>query len=267
MEIIITDSPQLVAERSANLIQNLIDKNPHAVLGLATGSTPVALYEKLIELYKNKGLSFKDVTTFNLDEYVGLDPEHRQSYRYFMNDLLFSHLDINIENTHLPDGMKENPMESGPEYEGKIKKAGGIDFQVLGIGANSHIGFNEPTSSLGSRTRIKTLTQKTMKDNSRFFKKDEFQPYLAVTMGISTIMESRKIILLATGRNKADAVKNTVEGPVTSVCPASALQWHPNTTVIVDLEAAEKLEYKDYYKFVLREQDKLVQRFGNPKIP
>lgn len=266
MEVIIAENPQMVAERSAELIRLMVEKNPRAILGLATGSTPVALYEKLIALHRADRLSFQRVTTFNLDEYVGLAPDHPQSYRYFMNEKLFRHVDIPPGNTHLPDGMKANPLEAGGEYEEKIKHSGGIDLQVLGIGVNGHIGFNEPTSSLGSRTRIKTLTQKTLQDNSRFFDKDEFQPYLAVTMGIGTIMEARKIILLATGSNKADAVRNAVEGPVTSVCPASALQWHANTTVIVDKQAAEKLEYRDYYKSVLIVQDKLVERFGENRL-
>ncbi len=206
------------------------------------------------------------MTTFNLDEYVGLDPRHPQSYRRFMEEHLFRHVDLEPARTHLPDGMRENPHEAGPEYEARIRAAGGIDLQILGIGANGHIGFNEPTSSLGSRTRVKTLTAKTLEDNRRFFRDGEFQPRLAITMGIATIMEARKIVLLATGRAKADAVRHAVEGPVTSLCPASALQWHPNTTVVIDREAAEKLEYMDYYRSVLDLQDDLVGRFGEYRV-
>lgn len=266
MEVIIAESAEQVAERSAELIRLLVERKPNAVLGLATGSTPVALYGKLVALHRSGRLSFRDVTTFNLDEYVGLPPSHPQSYRHFMDEHLFRHVDIDPARTHLPDGMKENPLEAGPEYEANIRRAGGIDLQILGIGTNGHIGFNEPTSSLGSRTRIKTLTAKTLADNRRFFGEGEFQPALAVTMGIGTILEARKILLLATGKPKANAVRNAAEGPVTSVCPASALQWHPNTTAVVDREAACELEYMDYYRTVQDVQDGLVERFGEYRL-
>jgi len=266
MEVIVADSAEAVAERAAELIRLLLGRKPDAVLGLATGSTPVALYGRLVALHREGRLSFRAATTFNLDEYVGLPPDHPQSYRHFMREHLFRHVDLDPARTHLPDGTMENPLEAGPAYEAKIRAAGGIDLQILGIGANGHIGFNEPTSSLGSRTRVKTLTPKTLADNRRFFRDGEFQPRLAITMGIATIMEARKIVLLATGRAKADAVRNAVEGPVTGVCPASALQFHPNATVVVDREAAEKLEYMDYYRTVLDLQDDLVGRFGEYRV-
>lgn len=266
MEVILAESAERVAERAAELIRILLEKKPDAVLGLATGSTPVALYAKLVALHKAGRVSFRRVTTFNLDEYVGLPPAHPQSYRHFMEEHLFRHVDLAPERTHLPDGRMANPLEAGPDYEAKIRAAGGIDLQILGIGGNGHIGFNEPTSSLGSRTRLKTLTGRTLEDNRRFFAEGEFQPTLAVTMGIATILEARKIVLLATGRGKADAVRNAVEGPVTCVCPASALQWHPNATAVVDPEAAEKLQYVDYYRSVLDIQDGLVGKFGEYRV-
>lgn len=265
MEIVIVDNFELVAERSAVKVAELIKRKPDAVLGLATGSTPMALYRKLIEMHKKEGLSFAEVRTFNLDEYVGIPPTHSQSYRYYMEENFFSHIDIKHENTHIPDGMIDNPMEAGPAYEELIKQAGGIDLQILGIGANGHIGFNEPTSSLKSRTRVKTLTKKTLNDNSRFFAENEFQPYLAITMGIGTILKSKRILLLATGPHKAEAVAQAVEGPLSAICPASVLQWHEKTSFIIDTQAAMLLKHKSYYKFVLTQQDGLVERFGDPR--
>lgn len=266
VEVIVLETAAEVAERSAELIRLLVARKPSAVLGLATGSTPVALYGRLVALHREGRLSLRGVTTFNLDEYVGLDPAHPQSYRHFMTEHLFRHVDLDPARTHLPDGMRENPLEAGPDYEGKIRAAGGIDLQILGIGGNGHIGFNEPTSSLGSRTRVKTLTGKTLADNRRFFRAGEFQPTLAVTMGIATILEAKKILLLATGEAKADAVRDAVEGPVACVCPASALQFHPNATVVVDRAAAGKLRHLDYYRTVLDVQDGLVERFGEYRL-
>jgi glucosamine-6-phosphate deaminase len=205
-------------------------------------------------------VSFSKVTTFNLDEYVGISNDHPQSYRTFMDSKLFKKIDIDLSNTFVPDGMAENPLEVGPDYENLIKERGGIDLQILGVGTDGHIGFNEPTSSLGSITRVKTLTQKTIEDNSRFFQPDEFQPKLAITMGIKTILDSRRILLLAHGENKADAVRNMVEGPLSAFCPASALQLHKRTTVLIDEAAASKLTLKGYYKFVGEMQDDLIRK-------
>jgi glucosamine-6-phosphate deaminase len=165
---------------------------------------------------------------------------------------------INIKNTHIPNGDAASPLKEGPAYERKIKRAGGIDLQILGIGANGHVGFNEPTSSLGSRTRVKALTERTIRDNNRFFAPGEFQPQLAITMGIQTILEAKRIILLATGHSKAKAVADAAEGPVSAMCPASALQFHPKTCFIIDEEAAEELKLKDYYKWVRTHQESLV---------
>ncbi len=263
MEVIIVNSSQEVSERGGDICCTLLKKKPHAVLGLATGSTPLALYQELILRYKKGTISFQKVITFNLDEYIGLPPSHHQSYRYFMNENLFKHIDIDMNNTHVPDGMAENPMDVGPQYEKMIRDAGGIDLQILGIGANGHIGFNEPTSSLGSRTRIKTLTNQTFQDNRRFFQEGEFQPHLAITMGIGTITEARRILLMAFGEHKASAIANAVESPLSALWPASILQMHPNTTFLIDEAAASKLKMRDYYKEVLSRQDALTKKFGD----
>ncbi|WLQ13117.1 glucosamine-6-phosphate deaminase [Hahella aquimaris] len=252
MRVIIADSPEAVARMGAEQCIRLLQDKPAAVLGLATGSTPIALYAHLIQRRQQGEVSFRQVRTFNLDEYIGIAPQHPQSYRSFMQKQLFDHIDILPENTHIPSGMGD-PVAESRAYEDKIRSAGGIDLQILGLGRNGHIGFNEPTSSLSSRTRAKTLTQETIRDNSRFFSADEEQPHLAITMGIGTILDARKVMLLAAGAAKADAVKAMVEGPVSAMHPASALQMHPSALVIVDTEAASKLELIDYYRWVQSE--------------
>ncbi len=260
MEIIILPNAQAVAKRSADLVEAQIRIFPDTILGLATGSSPLGLYRELVLRHQEHGLSFSEVRTFNLDEYVGIPEDHPQSYRTFMNLNLFDDLDVDKANTHVPDGTMENPMEAGPAFEKKIAEAGGIDLQVLGIGTDGHIGFNEPTSSIRSRTRLKTLTKQTVEDNSRFFGPDEFQPKLAITMGIGTILETRRILLIATGDNKADAVRDMIEGPIASFCPASALQMHERVTVILDEPAARNLKYQEYYRHVSEIQDELVKK-------
>ncbi|MEQ1875872.1 MAG: glucosamine-6-phosphate deaminase [Bdellovibrionia bacterium] len=261
MEVVILKNSHEVAKRGADLCCELLKKKPNAVLGLATGSTPVALYAELIERHKRGEVSFKKATTFNLDEYVGLAPAHAQSYRHFMNTVFFDHIDINKKKTFIPDGAAKNPRLVGAKYEKKIKEAGGIDLQILGIGRNGHIGFNEPTSSLSSRTRIKTLTETTFSDNGRFFDPGEEQPGLGITMGIGTILEAKKIILLATGQQKAEAIGNAVEGPLTSLCPASSLQLHRSATVLADEAACEKLKLKPYYYWVMKRQAEILQKY------
>ena len=260
MEVLIFPNAQSLARKSADLVESQINAFPDSVIGLATGSTPLGLYQELIQRHNAHGLSFKKVKTFNLDEYVGIPGNHPQSYRTFMDDNLFNKIDIEKANTQVPNGMAENPLEVGPAYEKMIQEAGGIDLQVLGVGTDGHIGFNEPTSSLGSITRVKTLTQQTIEDNSRFFEPDEFQPKLAITMGIKTILDARRILLLAHGENKADAVRDMVEGPLSAFCPASALQLHQRTTILIDEPAASKLTLKGYYKFVGEMQDDLVRK-------
>ena len=260
MEIIILPNEEAVATSSADLVESQIRAFPDTVLGLATGSSPLGLYRELIRRHQQHELSFHKVRTFNLDEYVGIPADHSQSYRTFMDENLFKGIDIDLSNTHVPDGMAENPLEAGPAFEKKIAEAGGIDLQVLGIGTDGHIGFNEPTSSLRSRTRLKTLTKQTVEDNSRFFGPDEFQPKLAITMGIGTILETRRILMIATGENKAEAVQDMIEGPISSICPGSALQLHERVTVILDETAARNLKYQDYYQHVSEIQDDLVKK-------
>ena len=251
MEIIIKKSGQAASEAAARVVARLVREKPNAVLGLATGSTPLMLYKELIRMHREEGLDFSRISTFNLDEYVGLEKEHEQSYHSFMWKNLFSQINILPENVHIPDGMAEDIPASCSEYERKINEAGGLDLQVLGIGSDGHIGFNEPTSSFASRTRIKTLTQQTVSDNARFFDGDENKvPHHCITMGIGTIMDARMNIMLAFGKGKAKAIAATVEGAVTSMLPASILQHHPAAKVFIDEPAASELKLSDYYRWV-----------------
>lgn len=244
MLVIVKENYDEMSKEAAKIVAELVRKKPDCVLGLATGSTPLGLYKELIRLHKEEGLDFSKVTTFNLDEYVGLRPEHPQSYHYFMWENFFKHINIDPRYVHIPHGMADDIEEHCRWYEEKIKQAGGIDLQILGIGANGHIAFNEPGSSLGSRTRIKTLTEKTRQDNARFFRSIDEVPKYAITMGIGTIMEARHLLLLASGKNKAHAIKITVEGPITAMVPATIVQMHPKATIIVDKEAASELTGK-----------------------
>lgn len=246
MEIIIQPDAESAAEMAARIFAELIHSKPKAVLGLATGSTPLPLYRKLVD----RNLDWSGITSFNLDEYIGVGPEHPQSYHAFMHGNLFEHVNIHPANIHIPDGMSTDPEAHCREYEEKIQSAGGIDLQLLGIGTDGHIGFNEPTSSLASRTRIKTLTSRTRKDNARFFGSEDAVPFHVITMGIGTILDTRKTLLLATGKNKAQAVAQAVEGPITSMNPASALQLHPSAIFCLDEEAASELNRTDYYRWV-----------------
>ncbi|MCC5451105.1 glucosamine-6-phosphate deaminase [Rheinheimera sp. UJ51] len=261
MQVVILADGAAVADYGAKLFKQQITKKPNSVLGLATGSTPLALYQRLIAAYQAAELSFAQVKTFNLDEYLGLAPEHPQSYRAFMQQQLFAHIDINPEHTHVPLGAAADPWQACMDYEQLILSAGGIDVQLLGLGRNGHIGFNEPTSSLQSRTRIKTLTAQTIADNARFFKANEYQPHLSITMGIGTILEAKKIMLLATGSAKAPAVQALVEGPLSAVCPASALQLHPQAIIVVDEAAASALQHQAFYRHIAKETAALYQRF------
>jgi len=263
MEIIILKNTQQVAAMGAELVGELLRARPAAVLGLATGSTQLALYQHLVNKYQNGDISFRQSTSFNLDEYLGVAAENPQSYRSYMNREFFDSIDIDKHNTFLPqceDG--ENPRLVGPRYEDKIQNAGGIDLQLMGLGANGHIGFNEPSSSLRSRTRVKTLTRQTLKDNSRLFSEDEFQPKLAITMGIATIMDARSILLLATGESKAGAVSKMIEGPVSAMCPASILQMHERATILLDETAAAGLKNRDYYDWTHLQNESLKSRFS-----
>jgi glucosamine-6-phosphate deaminase len=260
MRIVIKPDAAAVADYGASIIIRQVQQNSAAVIGLATGSTPLALYQQLITAYAAGLLSFSKVRTFNLDEYLGLAAAHPQSYHYFMQQHLFNHIDIPAENTAIPDGNAADPFVACERYEQQIQAAGGIDLQLLGIGRNGHIGFNEPSSGLQSRTRIKTLTEDTIADNARFFQPGEYQPHLSITMGIGTILDAGIILLLATGEVKASAVKAMIEGPLTAACPASALQLHQNAIVVIDDAAASQLANIAFYQHIERENDALLKR-------
>ena len=246
MEIIIQPTPAAATRIAAKILAGIIRAKPAAVLGLATGSTPEQLYRELVA----EKLDWSKITTFNLDEYVGISPQHPQSYHSFMWENLFRHVNVSIKNVNIPDGLAHSIPDSCESYERKIFSAGGIDLQLLGIGTDGHIGFNEQTSSLASRTRIKTLTPQTRRDTARFFGSEEAVPHHVITMGIGTILESRQCLLLAFGKKKARAIAAAVEGPITSMNPASALQLHPKVTVCLDEEAAAELKMQEYYRWV-----------------
>jgi glucosamine-6-phosphate deaminase len=250
MEIIVKDSPEEMSKTAARVVARTLNAKPNAVLGLATGSTPLGLYQELVRMHREEGLDFSQVTTFNLDEYVGLKEKHPQSYHYFMHENLFKHINIPRQNIYIPSGSTDNYEAFCKWYEQRIVECGGIDLQILGIGSDGHIAFNEPTSSLGSRTRIKTLARQTIEDNARFFGMSDEVPVYAITMGVGTILEAHKIMLLAHGRQKADAVAAAIEGPVTSKITASALQLHRDVMYIIDRDAASALEMLDYYEWI-----------------
>ncbi len=263
MEVIIVKNSQAVAQYATYLISLLLHYKPAAVLGLATGTTPVPTYQHLIKLNQQGELSFKDVTTFNLDEYIGLEADSPHSYRSFMNRELFDHININKQRTFLPECRPgADPRKVGPQYEQQIVTSGGIDLQLLGIGSNGHIGFNEPSSSLGSRTRVKTLTKRTIDDNSRLFAEGEFQPHMAITMGIATILDARRILLMATGSHKATAIQQAIEGPISAMQPATALQHHQRVRVIIDEDAAAGLRHREYYRWVHSQNESITEEHG-----
>jgi glucosamine-6-phosphate deaminase len=246
MNILIFDNYEQISSAAADIFAKVLTQKPNAVLGLATGSTPLGMYRELIRRHKEERLSFARATTFNLDEYIGFSPEHPQSYRRFMQENLFSQIDIPPENTHVPLGNIPNEQFDSYEtfcdfYESQIAKAGGIDVQILGIGSDGHIAFNEPGTPLDSRTHVVALTEQTIRDNARFFESIRDVPRRAITMGVGTILETRKIVLLATGKNKAEAIRGAIEEHMTVQNTASALQNHSDTTVILDRDAASLL--------------------------
>ncbi len=259
MRVMIIKNYEKVSVEAAQVVQGLIRKKPDSVLGLATGSTPLGLYRELIRMHKEEGLDFSRVKTFNLDEYYGLSPQHPQSYRYFMEENLFSGLNIKKENTFVPDGSVKVEEVEGycRRYEELIKQAGGIDLQVLGIGGDGHIAFNEPGSSIGSRTRLVALDEKTIEDNSRFFDSPTEVPRFALSMGVGTILEAKEILFIATGGNKAEVVAKALEGPVTSLITASAIQLHPRVTAIIDEEASDSLGRISFYRFTADAEKKV----------
>jgi glucosamine-6-phosphate deaminase len=250
MEVVIQPDSQKASLIAARIIAQLIREKPHAVLGFATGNTPLQLYKNLVRIHREEGLDFVGVTAFNLDEYVGIPPAHPSSFHSYMWAHLFSQINIAKERIHIPDGLSPDVLATCRKYEEAIKSAGGIDIQVLGIGTNGHLGFNEPTSSLGSRTRIKTLTDQSRLDAAAAFGGQENVPSHVITMGLGTILDSRMCLLLAFGKKKARAVAMTVEGPLTASVPGSVLQLHPRAVIIVDKDAAAELKMADYYAWV-----------------
>ncbi len=250
MKVLILPDAQAAVARAADIIADIVTKKPDAVLGLATGGTMLPLYDVLAQRHRDSGLSFAQTASFNLDEYIGLAPEHPCSYHYYMEDVFFRRVDIDPSRTHLPKGNTDDPHAASEAYEALIEEAGGIDLQLLGIGQNGHIGFNEPTASLGSRTRVKTLTDSTRRANQTYFASFDETPRYAITTGVATILDSRKCLLLATGAAKAEAVAKMIEGPLSAACPASALQLHARATIVLDRDAANALALMDYYETV-----------------
>ncbi|HPT83104.1 MAG TPA: glucosamine-6-phosphate deaminase [Limnochordia bacterium] len=240
MKIVVVANFDSMSAEVAKMVCAQIQRKPNSVLGLATGSTPLGVYELLVE-YHARGADFSKLTTFNLDEYVGLARDHPQSYHWYMQENLFSKVNIDPRRTFIPNGLAEDLEAECQRYEGLIKQAGGIDLQLLGIGTNGHIGFNEPGTDFGSITHVVDLAESTIRDNSRFFESIEEVPKQAISMGIKTIMQAKEIILMASGGSKADAIYATVHGPVTTAVPASVLQLHPAVTLVVDQAAASRL--------------------------
>lgn len=252
MLLILKSTAEEVGRQAARIVANAVRRKHSIRLGLATGNTTIGMYKELVRLHRDESLDFSRVITFNLDEYLGLPADHPQSFRYFMQQHFFAHVNVAPQNIHIPDGsIKGGYREYCASYEQAIRDAGGIDLQVLGIGRNGHVGFNEPTSSLGSRTRLKVLTKGTIEDNRKFFGAHEQVPECSITVGIGTILEAKQIILLATGPSKAAPIADAIEGPITASVTASALQLHPDVTFIVDREAGCKLKQQEYYQRVL----------------
>lgn len=238
MNVLVYDSEEQIGIAAGNYMCGQVLQKPDSVLGLATGSTPLKPYKHMIKLYKKGAVDFSKVTTFNLDEYVNLDVNDKNSYHTFMRDNLFDHINIPAENIHFLDGNADDLEQECIDYENRIKAAGGIDIQLLGIGSNGHIAFNEPSDCFQRWSHVVELKESTVKDNSRFFKSIEEVPTKAVTMGIGSIMQAKKILIIAIGKNKANAIKQLINGNVTPACPASVLQFHTDVTLMLDREAA-----------------------------
>lgn len=254
MEVIIQPNREAAAHLVSRVIARELRANPHLVLGLATGRTMECVYRHLVRLHREEKLDFSLCTTFNLDEYVGLFPSDPNSYRHYMHHHLFRQVNIDPRNTHLPNGMAEDLEAECRHYEATIHRFGGIDLQLLGIGKAGHIGFNEPLSALRSRTRVKALTPATRDQNAPFFGGQDNMPRRAITMGVGTIIEARRCLLLATGETKAAVLARAVEGPISSMISASALQLHPRCTVVVDEAAASQLAEKAYYRWIFENE-------------
>ena len=250
MEVIIAKDYDEMSAMAAEMIANQVRRKPNAVLGLATGSSPIGTYKALAKMYKEGKVDFAKCTTFNLDEYLGIPNNHPERYSNFMWSNLFQHINIPKERIHVPTNVLEGAEEFCAWYEEEIQRCGGVDLQLLGIGPDGHIAFNEPTSSLASRTRVKTLDKSTIEANARFFTNKDEVPRYAITMGVGTILEAKRLLLVANGKKKAAICKAFIEGPVTAIVTASVLQMHPYATVILDEEAASMLDYKDYFRWV-----------------
>ncbi len=238
----------------ARLIARALRDRPPLTLGLATGLTMERLYEMLVRLHKQEKLDFSLCRTFNLDEYIGVKPDDENSYHYYMDKHLFRHVNLDRRNTHLLDGMAKDLAEECRRYERLIVDCGGIDLQVLGLGRDGHIGFNEPLSALQSRTRDKSLTPATIEQNARLFGDPAKMPRRALTMGVGTILECKRLVMLVTGETKAEVLAKAVEGPITSMVTASAIQLHPHCVVVCDEEAAGALRGKDYYRWIFENE-------------
>lgn len=248
MEVVILTGSRQIGKLAADAVEALLRRKPHAVLGLATGSSPLPVYDELAERHQRGGLDFSAAHAFALDEYVGLEQGHPESYREVIRREFTSRVNIPEGNVHTPDGAAEDLPAACRSYEEAMRAAGGIDLQILGVGTDGHIGFNEPGSSLASRTRIKTLIEQTRRDNARFFSSLAEVPHHVATQGLGTILEARHVLLVATGAQKAPAVRDFVEGPVSAICPASVLQFHPHATILVDEAAASSLKLADFYR-------------------
>jgi glucosamine-6-phosphate deaminase len=254
MEVVIRPNADAATDLVARVIARELRDNPRLVMGLATGRTMESVYARLVQMHREEGLDFSACRTFNLDEYVGLSSNHANSYRHYMNHHLFLQVNIDLQNTHLPDGMAADLVAECANYERLIAGNGGIDLQLLGIGQNGHLGFNEPLSALRSRTRVKILSPMTRAQNVPLFPRPELVPHRAITMGVGSILDCRRCILLATGEEKAAIVAKAVEGPITSMISATALQLHPECTLILDEAAGSQLKESDYYHWVFEHQ-------------
>jgi glucosamine-6-phosphate deaminase len=254
MDVIIRPTREAACGLVARLIAGELRRKPHLVLGLATGTTMEGVYRELVRMHREEKLDFSLCRTFNLDEYIGLPPAHPNSYHRFMRERLFDHVNVDVRNTHLPDGLAPDLDAECRRYEEMIHDVGGIDLQILGIGKAGHIGFNEPLSAFRSRTRVKALSPATVAQNAPQFARPSDMPRRAITMGVGTILDTSRCILLATGAPKADIVARAVEGPIAGVVSATALQLHPRCNVVVDEEAAAKLKGADYYRWIFENE-------------
>lgn len=254
MEVVILPDAAAATDLVARVIARDLRRHPRLTMGLATGRTMESVYARLVQIHREEALDFSACHTFNLDEYVGLAGTDPNSYRHYMNQHLFKHVNVALANTHLPDGLAGDFKAECAKYEAKITQCGGIDLQLLGIGNNGHLGFNEPLSPFKSRTCVKVLSPATLAQNGPLFESPDQMPRRAITMGVGTIMDARRCLLLATGKEKAGIVAQAVEGPVTSMISATVLQWHADCTIVLDEAAAGQLKEKDYYRWIFENQ-------------